>query len=188
MTDHLFSIISAIVTGIIGGLSGWVLSSRQHRRDDFRTILEERGRQVAEQRNEIDQLRALVQAMERRIDGLEAAREDFPFPMWQVSRSGECIHVNRHFIERFLTPRNKTPADVLGLKHDDIWPAQVAAKIRRLTSAAMASPDKRARLDGIDMEDGTSVSVTLLKIPDYSRTTLMGFSVYAIDVPPVVAV
>ena len=184
MSDHLYSILSAIVTGIIGGLSGWLLSARQHRRDDFRTILDERSRQVAEQRTEIDLLKALVQQMERRIDGLEAARDDFPFPMWQTSRAGEYIHVNRHFTERYLTPRGKTAADILGLKHEDFWPQPVAMQMRMLNASAMLSPDHRARVDGVDMQDGSGVPVTILKIPDFSRSTLVGFTGYVIDVLP----
>ena len=184
MNEHLYSILSALITGVFGGMSGWLLSTRQHRRDDFRTILEERGRQVTEQRTEIDQLKSLLQQMERRIDGLEAARDDFPFPMWQTSRTGEYIHVNRHFIDRFLTPNGKTAADVLGLKHEDIWSPAVSTKFRMLNASAMMAHDNRARFDGVDLEDGSGVPVTLLKIPDYSRTVLVGFTGYVIDILP----
>jgi PAS domain-containing protein len=183
MSDLFWDLGKQAILLILGVLSGWIGAVRQHRRDDFRTILEERSRQFLEQKDEIERLRNLVQKMELRIDGLEAARDDFPFPTWQVDRNGECIHVNRHFIDRFLTPNGKTPSDVLGKRHEDIWPAAVASHIRSLTNQAMRSPDHKARYDNVDMQDGSSASITLLKIPDYSRSTLVGFTIYAIDVP-----
>ena len=178
-----YEILSVIVTGIIGALSGWIMSSRQHRRDDFRTILDERARQVDELLREVASLKALNDQMERRVEGLEAAREDFPFPAWQMSRAGEYIHVNRHFIDRYLTPRGKTVADVLGLKHEDVWNDDVATKLRLLGASASLSPDLRARVDMVDMGDG-GVPTTLLMVPDHSRAIHVGFTGYAIDILP----
>lgn len=178
-------------SGAVSGASGWWLSQRANRRDDFRAILDERARQADDRARQVDELLGEVRALkaenvrlELRIEGLEAGRSDFPFPSWQVNRDGTYVYVNKPYVDLLLAPLGMTEADVIGKRDADIWPLPSAHKLRMLQTAVMMAPDRRARIDGFELHPGIMTPLTILKVPDFARGTLVGFTGYAIDILP----
>lgn len=178
--DGLAPIIIAALAG--GGLSAWVsylVNRRSARRDDFSAILEERKAEIEDLRKRFQEQEIEIALLKKKVAAVEVDRDDVPVPMWVVDMQGRYLSINARFVTEFLLPRGKAEADVIGKTHTEVWNADTAAKLHALDVAAMKSPERRARLDNIQL-NGTNESVTIYKAPILKNRTLVGFTGLAI--------
>lgn len=123
-----------------------------------------------------NELRTRLDNMELEIVGLKLASSFDPFPRWIVNLEGEYIYVNSCFEEQFL--RNRNPPmnirDLIGKKHDAIWPPELCEKLKTLDAAARSRPDGRARAHVI--VEGQQLN--LYKFPVRLHGVIVGYAGY----------
>lgn len=120
-------------------------SDREADRVDFNTVLAEVKAQRDEAWARNKDCDARMQAMEAEIQGLRLARDLDPFPNWVVDLSGEYLYVNREFEKGFLEPAGQTYRDVVGKRHEDVWPPKFCQTLHLLDTEARSRPDGTAR-------------------------------------------
>lgn len=118
---------------------------REEARKDFELLL----RVVTEQRDDafakIDQQNVRFEHVELELQGLRLSRDLDPFPHWIVDLEGRYLYVNAEFESAFLRHRQITPKQMIGEKHEKIFPADFASKLRLLDAQAKVRADHQAR-------------------------------------------
>lgn len=168
-----WALVTAVVASLLsGGLLGVLLKFkldkakltkderqelREEQRDDFRLILEIVTGQRDEALRRVVRMEERADALEFEVQGLRLSREIDPFPHWIIDLDGRYIFVNREFEKEFLEPRGLGYRDMIGERHDKIWPVDFAKKLETLDRAAKSRPDRRAR--AVVMVEGRKLTV-----------------------------
>ena len=119
--------------------------AREESRLDFKMILDVVTGQRDEAFAKLDQTEEKFERVELEVQGLRLAKDLDPFPNWIVDLEGRYIFVNREFEKEFLEPREHNYRWAIGRRHDEVWSAEFAAKMRTLDESARRRPDRRAR-------------------------------------------
>lgn len=113
---------------------------------NFDTILSEMRKQRDEAWAKVGDYEQRINQLEVEISGLRIARDLDPFPNWIVAANDfSYLYVNREFERCFLAPDGRSYRDVIGRKHEDVWPEAFCQLLYRLNAAAKARPDGTAR-------------------------------------------
>jgi PAS domain S-box-containing protein len=196
----LWGLISTIVASLLGGglIGRWLQyklsnrkidgeqahqaaedkkEAREQGRLDFETLL----RVVTGQRDEafatIKDHDAKFLALEMEVQGLRLARDLDPFPNWIVDLEGNYIFVNQEFEKTFLAPAKLGYRDMIGQKHEKIFPAEFSEKLRQLARRSVARPDKQARMT--TTLDGKTITVH--KFPICVRGAAVAYAGYVTE-------
>jgi hypothetical protein len=171
--------IGAVSQVYLGRLSA-VRVSKKDDQDFIRQGFELAVKVVTDQRNDALELlkeqRDRLDQMELEIVGLKLASSFDPFPRWIVDLEGRYVFVNSCFEERFLRTRQPplNIRDIIGQKHDFIWPPEFCVKINMLDAQARSRPDGRARANLII--EGTQHNV--YKFPVRLHGVIVGYAGY----------
>lgn len=192
--------ISSLATNIIvgGGVLRWYLkyrtdnkqiditastAVREQERLDFNTLLNEVRGQRDEAWRKIEAQSTRMTMLEAEINGLRIARDLDPFPNWVVDLQGEYIYVNREFERYFCEPDDKTYRDVIGKRHEDLWPEAFCKTLQALDLEARARPDGKAKATTKLVLPGLgSAVVTVHKFPVRFKDVIVAYAGFMTDI------
>jgi hypothetical protein len=99
-----------------------------------------------------EQVNALQGQLNRQAEQLlwlQMHGNESPFIGWSVDTSGIVTHITAAFERQILNPLNMTRGQVIGKKHAEIWPKQLADAIAALDDAARTNPDHSAWAENV---------------------------------------
>jgi PAS domain S-box-containing protein len=152
--------------------------ARQQDRLDFEQLLAVVVGQRDDERNLNGKLEGKVERLELEIIGLRLRPDLDPFPNWIIDLEGRYIFVNREFERQFLEPQGKNYRDMIGKRHEDIWPSDFCRKLRALDEIARNTPSGHSR--GVTAIDGRKITVH--KFPYRIRGAVVAYAGYITDV------
>jgi hypothetical protein len=115
-----------------------------------------------------------------RVMHLEGLQDQLPFPQWHLDRNWRYVWVNKATELELLGPLGKTADDVIGKSATEVWPPEIAAKLKEIDSRAMHSGTRRAF--GIGFSFGPDIPGTfhIAKFPVFSNNKHTGWTGLAI--------
>lgn len=171
MSPSTLSLVSLLLNLLFGGglLVGWLkyrVQVRGEDRTDFDTIVAALKQQREEDRARIRELEQRAENLEAEISGLRIARDLDPFPNWVVDLQGCYRFVSRGFETHFLEPKKQSYRDIIGKRHEDVWPDEFCRALKALSVAAAKRPDGTARATlAVDVPALGRCEVTVHKFP-----------------------
>lgn len=189
MNANVISLISLVLNLLLGGglLAVWLkyrVQVRGEDRVDFSTVLAAIEKQRDEAWAHIRRQDERIENLEVEIQGLRIARDLDPFPNWVVDLQGRYTYVNREFESFFLEPKRQTHRDVIGKRHEDIWPEEFCRTLHSLDASARKRPDGTARATTEAVLPGLGkCTMTVHKFPIRFKGAIVAYAGYvtAID-------
>lgn len=164
--------ITAIGSSVLIPLMNlWV----KNREKNTELVIDNLKEQVASLKKEVDEARQEKRQLEIRIAHLEAAQEDYPFPVWSTDRKGSFAWVNHAFWETFLAGPGIIENDIIGRDYSAVWEAEVAEKLKMFDRTATQTPRHQAFVAGFKFDGVDSTSYTLYRFPTYRGSQQTGW-------------
>jgi hypothetical protein len=184
----LISLLANIVLG--GGLLAVILNHRVRMRGEERTDFDAINEALKTQRDEAitrgREQDEKIERLEAEINGLRIARDLDPFPNWVVDLQGCYRFVNREFEAYFLEPNKQTYRDIIGKRHEDVWPESFCKTLKNLDAAARTRPDGTARaVVRVDVPRLGACDVAIHKFPIRFKGAIVAMAGYLTSLEPV---
>lgn len=171
--------------GLIAALLRHRVQMRGENRSDFEIIIEALKEQREEDHKRIVQLEQRSENQEAEIAGLRIARDLDPFPHWLMDIEGRFSFVNQPFEERFLEPNRKSRRDLIGKKHDEIWPEPFRQTLQNLDASARRRPDGTARAHtSLEVPGLGQCEVIVHKFPCRIKGVIVAYAGYFTAIDP----
>lgn len=190
-TPQTLSVFSIVINVLLGGglLAIWLKYKVQIRsadRSDFEIVVAALRQQREDDSVRIDVLERRLEDQEAEIHGLRIARDLDPFPNWVVDLQGNYKFVNREFEKYFLEAKEQTYRDVIGKRHEDVWPDTFCRTLRSLDRAAAQRPDGTARaVTRLDVPSLGPCEVTVHKFPVRFKGAIVAMAGYITSLEPI---
>lgn len=190
-----FALLIPAISALLGALGGggvvaaflkYRVQFRAADKVDFEALNTEVRRQRDEALRRVSEYEQRFELLEAEINGLRIARDLDPFPHWIMDIEGRYSFVNRPFEECFLEPSGKTYRDLIGKRHEDIWPEDFCRTIKALDAAARKRPDGTARaVAHLDVPTLGVCEVTVHKFPCRIKGVVVATAGYFTAIEPV---
>lgn len=158
-----FAAMAAILVYLMKTRQSLLIEKENHDAALRKDGIQEDNTIIVGMRAEIQRLQERIAASEKREASLQEqlnrqseqllwmqmTGNDSAFIGWSVDTQYIVTHVTAAFERQILNPLSMTRGQVIGKKHSDIWPAQLASAIAALDDAARISPDHSAWGEGI---------------------------------------
>lgn len=116
-----------------------------------------------------------------RLDLMESAQMNLPWPMWLKDKSGVMLALNPAYERKYLLPRGLTRSDYIGKRDIDVWPEEIA----RAFGENDRETAERGRVQDfweLIIVDGRREYERFLKYPRYVNGILIGIG--GMQIPP----
>lgn len=180
--------VGGLLLTVVGGVGGWMAnrlsmstSLVQQTYDSLVARIRaleaaDKSRAVIERdlRNTVDLLEKKNLSLIHKVEQLEVAQMDLPFPMWLKDTSGMMLSFNRRYEEVFLIPRGVNRERYLGATDYDVWPEDVAKEFVRHDEIVKRTKKPWHGVEDVLMASGKTRQFVIVKFPRLLGGVIIG--------------
>lgn len=122
--------------------------------------------------------------LRQRLEIMEGAHMDLPWPQWLKDRNGTMIAVNPAYEIMFLAPRGYVKSDYVGERDESVWPADIAVAFREHDAVVLRTREPQDFFEEVVMPDGSRKTLRFLKFPRTVGGAVVGIAGMHIPDPP----